>query len=406
MESNPTTKKKVLFVIDSLSSGGAEKSLVTVLSLLDKSKYDIHLLTFKKGGLYEPLVPEEIIRLDAPDYFKYLSRSSELSFFKKISFSFNKYLSAIGLRLNRFIGNVIPKYKLHPAQTNWFFTKSGFEPLHQEFDAAVAYSQGLPTYYVATKVTAKTKFCWININYSHAGYSAKFDYPYYSQYTNIVTVSDKANEVFGMAHPDFKEKTGVIYDILSGQVIKKMGEDTSLGFTDDYSGPRILTIGRLAVQKGYDMAIEACAILKKRGIDFKWYAIGEGPLKVELEKLVKEFDVESNFIFLGTFSNPYPFVKQCDIYCQPSKFEGFGLAIAEARILAKPIVVTNFEIVYNQIKHMHNGCITEMNANAIADGLEEVIASEDIKNKFVANLKEEVISNETEISKVSALLDA
>ncbi|WP_025739384.1 glycosyltransferase [Aquimarina pacifica] len=406
MESNRVNKKKVLFVIDSLSSGGAEKSLVTVLSLLDKTKYDIHLLTFKKGGLYEPLVPEEVIRLEAPDYFKYLSRNPEISFSKQISFSFNKYLAAFGLRFNRVIGNLVSKYKLHPAQTNWFFTKSGFEPLEQEFDAAVAYSQGLPTYYVATKVKSKTKFCWININYSHAGYSSKFDYPFYSKYTNIVTVSDKANEVFGMAHPDFKEKTGVVYDILSGEVIKKMGEDTTVGFTDGYTGTRILTIGRLATQKGYDMAIKACSILKKKGIDFRWYAIGEGPLKIELEKLVKEFDVESNFIFLGTFSNPYPFVKQCDIYCQPSKFEGFGLAIAEARILAKPIVVTNFEIVYNQIKHTHNGFITEMNANAIADGLEEVIGNEDIQNKFVANLEKEVISNESEISKVSALLDA
>src|SRR5690606_798376 len=149
------------------------------------------------------------------------------------------------------------------------------------------------------------------------------------------------------SQPKYAHKTMVVYDILAEEVIKKMATE-SLNFDIHFKGLKILTIGRLATQKGYEIAIEAAYCLKKSNINFKWYAIGEGPLKDELIREIKKKELEESFILLGTFINPYPYIRQCDIYCQPSRFEGYGLAIAEARILSKPIVATNFEIVYNQ----------------------------------------------------------
>ena len=177
------------------------------------------------------------------------------------------------------------------------------------------------------------------------------------------------------------------------------------GFTDNFDGVRILTIGRLAYQKGYDMAIEAAKILKDKNIKFKWYVIGEGSLKDELRELVKNNGLEKEFIFMGTFVNPYPFIKQCDIYCQPSRFEGFGLAIAEARLLNKPVVATNFEIVHDQITNNVNGLISDMNSESIAKSLMELINDKDLSYRIIEKLKDEKVGTEEEINKIYELIE-
>ena len=169
-------------------------------------------------------------------------------------------------------------------------------------------------------------------------------------------------------------------------------------------GIRILTIGRLVYQKGYEYAIEAAKYLKDNCVDFKWYVIGEGNLKYELEELVKKYRLEENFIFLGTFTNPYPFIKECDIYCQPSRFEGFGLAIAEARILNKPIVATNFNIVYDQIRNGENGLIAEMDGDDIGKKILMIIEDNSMRNSIVNNLESEKVGTEEEISKIYSLI--
>lgn len=409
MDNNGSTyqKRKVLFVIDSLSSGGAEKSLVTALNLLDKDKYEIHLLTFKKGGLYESLVPKEVVRVSPPPYIQYLfGEAQNLSFLQKIQFFLFRIFTGIGLRVASLIKKINTKAKLHPAQVGWFFNKNVISEYSGEYDAAIAYSQGMPTYFVSKKVNASTKSCWINTHYGQAGYSASFDKQYYQNFFQITLVSEKSKEVFVKHHPYFAEKTDVIYDILSEQVVIKMAQEPG-GFDDNFDGIRILTVGRLVPPKGYDIAIKASKILKDKGIKFRWYAIGEGVLKEALEKLIvlEGLQKDEDFVFLGTYPNPYPFIDQCDIYCQPSRFEGFGLAVAEARILNRPIVATNFEIIYNQLVHGENGVITDMNAKAVSEGIERIVNDADFKNQLIQNLEKEVISNEEEVLKIERLLD-
>ena len=132
------------------------------------------------------------------------------------------------------------------------------------------------------------------------------------------------------------------------------------GFEDSFTGIRILTIGRLANQKGYDIALEACKKLKEKGINFRWYVLGKGPLKEEIEKYIIKNNLSKHFILLGVEANPYPFIKNTDIYVQTSRFEGFGLALAEARMLNVPIVTTRFDAVYNQMIDGKNGLVVDM----------------------------------------------
>lgn len=382
-------KKRLLFVIDSLHSGGAEKSLVSLLSLIDYNNFDVDLLLFKQSGLYLPLIPKQVNILDTPSYFN----NSNKEFKNRVA----KIKNSILIRIPNY------KNKYHGAQITAKNILKALDRQSTKYDVAIAYSQGFPTYYVSDKVEATKKICWINTDYKKAGYNPKFDRKYYEKYDYMVAVSEKNKEVLEKVYPEFKDKIKVIYDIISTELVREMADEGE-GFSDNFKGIRILTIGRHVYLKGYDMAIDAAKILKDNRVDFRWYSIGEGTLTGELKNKVKEYDLEDKFIFLGTFTNPYPFIKECDIYCQPSRFEGFGMAIAEAKILNKPSVVTNFDIAYEQIKHNKNGILVNMNPKEIAIGIKKLINSE-LKEKIVNNLKIEELGTELEIDKLYRLIE-
>jgi glycosyltransferase involved in cell wall biosynthesis len=386
-------KKKVLFVIDSLNSGGAEKSLVSLLTLFNFEKYDVDLLMFSQKGLYLPLLPKEVNVLGVSDFRKF-----EKPFIKRfIKQSYNKLGNSLSLR------NPINS-AMHSSQINWKWQSKGLRQLITTYDFAIAYSQGFPTYFVAEKVKSIKKYCWINTDYKKAPYNKKFDENYYNKFNNIVAVSESNKGIFIDEMPCAKAKTLVIYDIISPKFVRSLSGQPG-AFNDQYEGLRILTIGRLVDVKGYDLAIKACFQLKKEGFNFKWYAIGEGILKPKLEKLVKEYDLEDTFIFLGSHKNPYNFLGKCDIYVQPSRFEGFGMAIAEAKILHKPIVSTNFSVVNDQINNKENGLIVNMNPKDICWGIKEMITNKELKEKITQNLKSETMGTEDEIYKLYNLMD-
>ncbi|KAB7708177.1 glycosyltransferase [Bacillus aerolatus] len=392
--------KKVLFVIDSLNSGGAEKSLVSLLALFNYQKYDVDLLMFSPSGLYLPLLHEKVNLLDVPNYF--MTQHNDIrSLFKNKKFK--ELFIRIGISCS--LRNPFYKKHMHSAQISWKWIKKGIDQIKKEYDIAIAYSQGTPTYFVAEKVIAKKKICWINTDYKVAPYNKNFDEKYYEQYDNVIAVSDHNKAVFVNEMPGIVKKTSVIYDIVSPSLIKSMASSFG-GFTDNFDGLRILTIGRLVDVKGYDLAIKACFKLKQQGYKIKWYAIGEGNLKSKLETMIREYQLEDTFILLGIKRNPYVFLKQCDIYVQPSRFEGYGLAIAEARILQKPIVATNFTVVTNQIKNKENGLIVDMNSESISIGIKEIIKNRNLREYLYENLSRERAGTEQEIEKVYSIIES
>ena len=164
-------------------------------------------------------------------------------------------------------------------------------------------------------------------------------------------------------------------------------------------------MGRFSPPKGIDLAVKSSAILKKKGYNFKWYHIGTGELKPEIEKLIYELNVQNEFILLGEKSNPYPYIGQCDIYVQPSRYEGKSIAIDEAKCLCRPIVTTNFTTVADQIQDGVNGIVCEMNEIDIAAKIETLLNDEDLRKKVTRNLSEEKTGNEEELEKFYSILD-
>lgn len=391
-------KKKILFIIDSFCIGGAEKSLTSLLSLIDYEKYDVFVQTFKSGGAFECYLDKSVHLLPLPRFTKFctLPVSKQLLSFN-LSYLFIRLKLAFSLRKNALNNN-----RINNAQVYWQTCKKAFDELPGEYDLAIGWGQGLPVKFVANKVKAKKKAAWINTDYEAAGHTREEDIDNFAKIDYIVSVSDKQNENMIALFLEYKEKCRTIYDINNAKLIEKMADDEKV--LNDYDGLKIVTVGRLNQLKGQDMAIDAAKLLKDKGIEFRWYAVGDGPARPQLEKQIKELRMEDDFVLLGAKVNPYPYMKACDIYVQTSRFEGFCLTLTEARIFNKLCVTTEFDCVYNQMIQEKNGLVVDMNAEAIAAGVERMINDTELRNQITEYLKTEKKGNAEEIAKIYELI--
>lgn len=373
-------------MMDSLTCGGAEKSIVSLLPLLDYDKYNVTLLLVADGGIFECYVQDnvKVVYLEMPN-----SLRMKLS---HLCFSLNR-------RWDMMLGN-----KRHSAESYWKCVKNSLPNYKGTYDVAIAYQQGFPTYYVAEKVTARKKLAWVNVDMWKANYRPSFNSKFYDKYDNVIGVSEaESKDLVSQKYVLDASKVVTVYDILNSDLIRSMANAS--GFKDDYNGTRLVTVGRMVPPKGYDLAVLAANELKSRGYNFRWSFVGDGEDRSMVERLIAEHHLEGYVELLGEQANPYPYMKACDIYVQTSKFEGFGLTVTEARILGKAEVCTNFPSAYNQIVDGENGIICEMNPKSIADKIELLLTNKELKNHLEATVAKEVNKTaETESAKVKALL--
>lgn len=213
----------------------------------------------------------------------------------------------------------------------------------------------------------------------------------------VAIVSEDAYKHFTGVYPEFVDKMSVILDLYDASMIQRMSELPSEK-TISHDVPVIMTAGRLnKPQKGYDLALEAAKILRDRGVQFRWYAIGDGPYRGEMERFIAENQLQEHFILLGFTANPYSYMHQCDIYVQTSRHEGFGLTIAEARILNRPVVCTNFEACTMQMVDGKNGLIISFEPSDIADAIEKLLNDHPLYASIQTYLPQEKKGNVEEI---------
>lgn len=358
---------RVLVFIESLNIGGAEKSLVNFLQSFDYGRLQVDLMTLKSGGAFEKYIPREVNSIPFPKpkgLRKYLAQLCRVYY-------------ALRWRAQRG-----PRNK---AEIFWSCMSPTFPTLEKEYDVAIAYQQGLPTYYVATKVKSKKKITWANVNLLNAGYRESFNRKYYDKFDHIVAVSAQLYDILAQSRMMDSRRLTTIYDIISPETIRRMAREYTI---DEYftSGAiRIATVGRMARQKNQILAVRAAKILKEHGHEFCWCLVGNGPDFQSVKQLVEAESLGDCVRLTGAMPNPYPFMKDCDIYVQTSSFEGFGLTIAEAKILGKPIVSTNFDVVRDQIDDGVNGLIADMTPESVAAKIERLIADAELRQRLAAN---------------------
>lgn len=339
---------KIFFLIDSLSLGGAEKSLISLLNNFHDDKYDITLYRINPYGLLDSQVPsfvkKRILEIKSESFI-----TNSIIFFGKLFYS---------LSLKCF------KPKQHLAEKWWSYVGRHIPPLKKKYDIAIAYQQGFSTYFISKKVFADKKIAWVNADIKKVGYNPSFNRDFYHNFNHIITVSNSARETFLTEYPDTTGKVSTIFDIVDKNSILAQAGETS-PYNDIPGSTKILTVGRLVKLKGYDIAIDAAKLLLEKNFNFHWYFLGEGPYREQLETRIAETGLQRHITLLGAKQNPYPYFKYCDIYVQPSYNEGYGIALYEAKIFARPIISTNFPSARDIIEDNVTGLISEMDGTAI-----------------------------------------
>ncbi|RJE91149.1 glycosyltransferase [Paenibacillus sp. 1011MAR3C5] len=395
-------KKKLLFVMPSLAAGGGEKSLVTMLSHIDFDRYEVDLFLFNREGIFLDALPKEVRLLDSQSLFD----AFMLPLFRSVRTLWAS--GHIGLAYSRLRYTLRNRYRSGSSVTeqhSWKYMSRAMDTLEQKYDVAIGFLEKSSTYFCVDKVRADKRIGWIHIDYDKLEMDPKFDKPYFGKLDHIITVSEECEDILKRRFPEYDRKISTIYNIVSPTIINRLGEQQAGDVYGRQAGETILlTIGRLHAQKGLPLAVEACATLVANGYNIRWFIIGEGEEREALQELIRKHGMEERFILLGLRANPYPYTRQCDIYVQPSRFEGKSIAIDEAKIMHKPIVVTNFSTAKDQIRDGANGLIASMDSEGVATAIARLIDEPALAGRLAKELSEEKLGTEEEIHKLYKLV--
>ena len=390
-------KKKILFMVSSMNIGGVEKSLLSLLAVIPKEKYEITILTLDKKGGFLEYIPNNVKLIEA-EWFKYIKpiiMDSPQNIIKRYIKNYEF------LKIPSFIYSYFKSKKTNDRYIYYKHVLKSIPECKEKYDVAIAYAG--PTEiidaYISHKVKAEKKIAWVHFDISKHKINKKLYNNLYERFDKIFAVSNECKKKLDEIIPAVRNKSEVLFNIVSEDLINEMSE-SYVDFDDNYKGIKIITVGRLSKEKGQDLAIKALAKLKKDRYDVKWYCIGEGNSRQEFEQLIKEYNLENDFLLLGATSNPYPYIKNADIYVQTSRHEGYCLTLAEAKALNKPIVTTDFIGAYEQIKNNENGIIVSCNENDLADAIRKLIDEKEICSKFSNKLREEKIDTTNEVNKL------
>lgn len=393
--------KDILITSFDMEIGGVERSLISLLNNFDYEQHQIDLLIYSHTGDFMSLLPLEPNLLPENKQYKTFRQGIKEVFL-------NQYFM---LGVARLYSNMAAKvygkkyqFKesgIYQMQLIWEKCLPFLSPVKKEYDVAISYLW--PHYFVANKVKARIKIAWIHTDHSTMETNLEMDLKVWSQYDYIISISDEVTKSFLSQYPSLESKIVMIENITSPQFIRMMAnENDQIPFHSEHFN--IVSVGRLCYPKGYDNAVKALRILHDRGYtNLKWYIVGYGGDEPMLRELIAQNGLEDSFILLGKKINPYPYIKACDLYVQPSRYEGKAVTVTEAQILYKPVLITNYETAHSQLKNEFDGYITEKSIEGIADGVEKLYLDAQLREQLVEGCKQSSYGNADELQKLYSL---
>ncbi len=397
-------KKKILITACSLEVGGIERSLVGLLNVFDYEKYDVDVLLFSKKGEFLPQVTGECNFLpEIPQCATLLnsikSTVAEGHFLLGLSRVLSKAETTLKYRNSEY--NEDAKVFAY-LQSNWDKSIRFMPKIETEYDACLSFMW--PHHFAAFNVKAKKKIAWIHTDYTKAALDRKKDEAVWDKFDSIAAVSDECGKVFLSVYPKLSDKVVTVENILSSDFVRAQAEEFIPDCMNDGENVSILTVGRMCYPKAFDRIVGVCEILKCRGLPFRWYALGYGTEEERVKALCEEKGVGDVMVFLGKKINPYPYMKACDIYAQPSRYEGKAVTVREAQMLARPVVITDFATARSQVTEGFDAIIVPQDEEKIADAVEMLIKDEKERKRLSDNAYSVDYSNESEAEKIYSLI--
>lgn len=387
--------KKIAIFTNKFVAGGLEKSLLELIDIIDPNQYEITVFLPNKDGEWTHLLEKKarVVVLEQED-FKFLVKK-HLKNFDLINL-----LKTLILRTKAIISSKNNYYEGLKYRTK-SMTKHP-----EQFDVAIAY-QALDVNSVVNclhRINSYKKVLWVHQSFTI--FNPVFN-NWYSDFDKVFCVSGHLKEEIQTMFPKLSFKTDVFYNITNPELIKKMADKYPLELRTIENQVVLVTVGRISKEKGQAVIPQVANLLLKKGYRFIWYLVGEGPLEKELKEKIEQYSVSDNVVLCGRKDNPYPYIKNCDIYVQTSKTEGWCLTVSEAKILNKPIVTTDAGVMSEQIETGVNGIITQNDsAKEICNAIESLIINPDLKNSFIDVLeKEDANDNKKELQKLYSLIE-
>ena len=400
-------KPRILILIHYLEIGGAEISLIGLLNAIDKAKYDVDLFVYSHQGELMQLIPDGVNLL--PEIPKYSTLERPMKEVLR-----EGYVDIVTARLLAKIRHRIYRrtHKINGEDASIFqYVANCTTPLlpkinDTEYDLAISFL--MPHNICLKKVKAKKRIAWIHTDYSIVNVNEKLEHSIWSQYDYISSISTDTTKTFLSTFTGLESKIIEIENILSPSFVRarsNIGQCIEIQNTSSTSPiTNILTIGRFCNQKNFDNLPFICKHLVEMGVDVRWYIIGFGGQEQLIREKIAEAGMEKRVIILGKRSNPYPYIKACDIYVQPSRYEGKSVTVREAQMLYKPVVVTNYPTASSQIENGVDGVIVPMDNRACAEGIKALIDNKELQARIVEHLRTHDYGNETEVEKIYKLI--
>lgn len=397
-------KKRVFIAMHYLEIGGAETSLIGLLQSFDYEKYDVDLFLYAHRGEMMKYIPKQVHLLPEETTYKYIE-SPMIATLKAghvciaLARLWAKYQYFIYSKKNKVSdGSAIYQY-IQDAVCPFL---SSLEK-YGEYDLAISYLT--PHRIVLDKVKAKKKIAWVHTDYTQINIDVKRELPIWNAYDYIASISDDVTKSFLKLFPTLENKILPFENILSDKMVKDRAAEYTIEFPTEGNRLNLLSVGRFSSAKNYDNVPDICKKIRQSGVNVYWYIIGYGGDEELIKQRIQEAKMNDYVILLGKKENPYPYIKACDFYMQPSRYEGKSVTVREAQLLGKVVVVSNYPTAKSQVIDGVDGKIVPQANDECAKAIADFLLNYDEQQSILKNICQRDYTNVKEISKIYEICD-
>lgn len=397
--------KKIFIVHSNMEIGGAETSLLGLLKSIDYNKYEVDLLLLNPIGELMDMIPKEVkILNEYVEYKNLLLPIKDIIKKGRFMIATSRIMGKIKANSeNKKLNNdgdicYLTKEYSHKYSVKYLPNISG------EYDLGISFID--PHYILEKKVNAKVKMGWLHTDFSRIRANDKDDFEMWNGCDYVVSVSDSCKQAFDSKYPKLTYKSIIVENILPLDYVRNRSEILNVGkeMIKEENVINICSVGRFSEAKNFDNVPNIAKTIINEGYKIRWYLIGYGSDEKLIKRKINEEKMQENVIVLGKRNNPYPYIKACDIYVQPSRYEGKAVTVREAQMLNKPVVITKFATADSQLKNGIDGIIVPMDNLGCANGIINLIKDIDLRRKLENGTKQYDYSNKCEIDKIFSLI--